>query len=127
MFLDMVVGLSLAIACLLEAVSFTFFSLCLQVLGTLKVEKLIILAIAEHMNTWTEKFHFSPLKKSHKKEMRSMNILVFPGTDMLKKLLIKREITKEGIANNPGDNMFIKSFFPLNFLKFIFGLALNFS
>lgn len=104
----------------------TFFSFCLQALGTLKVEKLVIPAITQHMNTWTEKFNFSPLKKTHKQEIKSMNMLVFPGTDMLQKLLIKREITEGSIANNPGDNMFNKSF-SLEFSHYIFGLALNFS
>ncbi|XP_017218374.1 uncharacterized protein LOC108195880 [Daucus carota subsp. sativus] len=74
-------------------------------LSTLKVEKLIIPAIAEHMNTWTEKFNFSPLKKSHNQEMRSMNMLVFPRTDMLQKSLIKRDIAEGSIINNSGLGM----------------------
>ncbi|KAJ8547362.1 hypothetical protein K7X08_010948 [Anisodus acutangulus] len=72
------------------------------VLSTLKVEKLIIPAISEHMHTWTVVFGFNSLEESQRQEMKSINMSVFPGADMLQKRLLSGETLEAGI--NAGDS-----------------------
>jgi hypothetical protein len=69
-----------------------------SVLCSVKVEKLMIPAIADHMNTWTDIFEFKPLEEVHKQEIRSINILVLPGIGMLQKKLVKQETPERNIT-----------------------------
>lgn len=48
------------------------------------------------MDTWTLSFGFTPLEESLRQEMRSLNMLMFPGLDMLQKLLPEQEIVGSG-------------------------------
>ncbi|KAL7081088.1 hypothetical protein ACP275_14G017700 [Erythranthe tilingii] len=72
-------------------------------LRSLKVGQLIIPTISEHMNTWTTVFDFHKIEDLHKKEMKSMNMLVFPGTDMLHKELMKQE-NSDGVKVSESTN-----------------------
>lgn len=63
--------------------------LCYQALGSLKVDKLVIPAVPELMDTWTKGFGFTPVRESARKTIKNLNLVVFPGVDMLEKSLAK--------------------------------------
>ncbi|XP_028771649.1 uncharacterized protein LOC114728859 [Neltuma alba] len=66
------------------------FSAIESALRSMKVEIMIIPAIAELMQTWTTNFGFTHLKESLRQELRFLNILVFPGINMLQKALVEK-------------------------------------
>lgn len=65
-----------------------------QALRYLCIRNLIIPAISELTDTWTTVFGFKPLGISQNQELKSVNILVFPGAGLLQKSLLNDSTKK---------------------------------
>ncbi|KAM6573955.1 hypothetical protein CsatA_022282 [Cannabis sativa] len=58
-----------------------------EMLISFKVEKIVVAAIPDLIETWTEGFGFELVEDSEKKSLNKINMMVFPGTVLLKKTL----------------------------------------
>ncbi|CAA7045356.1 unnamed protein product [Microthlaspi erraticum] len=67
------------------------FSVIESAFQQLKVKLLVIPATADFIHVWLSKFGFHRADDSLKKEIRSMNLLAFPGIDVLHKELLAPE------------------------------------
>lgn len=56
-------------------------------LKSLKVEKLVISAIPDLVETWTIGFGFQLLEEDERQSLSKISLMVFPGSVWLKKLL----------------------------------------
>ncbi|GMI85348.1 hypothetical protein HRI_002204100 [Hibiscus trionum] len=72
-----------------------------ELLISFKVEKLIITAIPNLVETWTKGFGFTPVEDDERKMLTKINLMVFPGTILLKKPLY-REST-DAVIHPVGD------------------------
>lgn len=54
---------------------------------SLKVEKLVVAALPSLVETWTEGFGFKPMVDEERDALKRINLMVFPGTILLKKTL----------------------------------------
>ncbi|KAH1218364.1 Increased DNA methylation 1 [Glycine max] len=62
-----------------------------QVLISFKVEKLVISAIPDLVETWTKGFGFIPVDDIERQRLNKINLMVFPGTVLLVKSLHWKE------------------------------------
>ncbi|XP_020086384.1 uncharacterized protein LOC109708869 isoform X2 [Ananas comosus] len=76
-----------------------------SILSSLGVEKLVIPAISELIDTWTGVFGFRPLEGSQVEEIKSISMLVFPHTGLLEKQLLKKDSTGKCEPAEEADNI----------------------
>nr|XP_011460777.1 PREDICTED: uncharacterized protein LOC105350447 [Fragaria vesca subsp. vesca] len=62
-----------------------------EMLISYKVEKLVIAAIPDLVGTWTGGFGFIPVEDGEKQSLNKINLMVFPGTVLLKKPLCENK------------------------------------
>lgn len=79
-----------------------------------KVEKLVVAAIPDLVATWTEGFGFVPVEDSEKRSLNKINLMVFPGTILLKKPLYGNQIAHR----HSGKLFFPSLLYLLTFLLF---------
>ncbi|MED6133744.1 hypothetical protein PIB30_030961 [Stylosanthes scabra] len=65
-----------------------------EMLTSVKVEKLVVAAIPDLVETWTKGFGFTPMDAAEKQKLNKINFMVFPGTMLLEKPLYKKEQTE---------------------------------
>ncbi|VAH55085.1 unnamed protein product [Triticum turgidum subsp. durum] len=77
-----------------------------KMLRSFHVEMLVLSAIPELVNTWVSGFGFKPIKDDERKQLRNVNLMLFPGTSLLTKRLDGNMTTKpekeEGTHNVSG-------------------------
>jgi hypothetical protein len=73
-----------------------------EMLMSLKVEKLVVAALPSLVETWTEGFGFKPMDDEERDALKRINLMVFPGTTLLKKTLYEstKPSTMKGKANS---------------------------
>ncbi|KAJ8765227.1 hypothetical protein K2173_011907 [Erythroxylum novogranatense] len=74
-----------------------------EMLISFKVEKLVVSAIPELVETWTEGFGFRPMSNTERQSINRINLMVFPGTVLLKKQLYGTEEADEPSASEMHD------------------------
>lgn len=65
--------------------------LCCQVLTLMQVEKLVILAVAEVVDTWKRSFGITPMESQLRKEPKRINMVVVTGTILLQKHITEQQ------------------------------------
>lgn len=56
-------------------------------LKSCKVEKLVLVAIPDLLDTWMLGFGFKPMEDKEREKLNTINLMVFPGTTLLEKNL----------------------------------------
>ncbi|TYG86980.1 hypothetical protein ES288_A13G176100v1 [Gossypium darwinii] len=74
-----------------------------EMLISVKVEKLVITAIPNLVETWTKGFGFTPVEEDERKMLKKINLMVFPGTILLKKPLYREstDIVIHSVGDQP--------------------------
>ncbi|WVZ95561.1 hypothetical protein U9M48_041308 [Paspalum notatum var. saurae] len=75
-----------------------------EMLRSFHVKMLVLSAIPELVDTWVSVFGFKPIEEDERKQLDTINLVLFPGTSLLTKNLEYGTVTdKSGITNDADD------------------------
>jgi len=66
-----------------------------KMLRSFNVKMLVLSAIPELVSTWVSGFGFKPIQDAERKQLHSVNLMLFPGTSLLTKRLDGSIMTKK--------------------------------
>ncbi|KAM2058581.1 hypothetical protein ACFX16_031145 [Malus domestica] len=75
-----------------------------EMLISFKVEKLVVAAIPDLVETWTQGFGFVPVEGDEKRSLNKINLMVFPGTMLLQKPLYENQKARRHSEAEMGTN-----------------------
>lgn len=72
-----------------------------QMLKALKVNKIVMSAVPELVPTWVNAFGFQQVDEEEKSSLKTLNLVVFPGTVSLQKSLLQANLTEPITRKSP--------------------------
>lgn len=74
-------------------------------LKALNINKIVMSAVPELVPTWVNGFGFEPVDDEEKSNLKTMNLVVFPGTVSLQKPLLQADSTDPITRKSPTSHL----------------------
>jgi hypothetical protein len=86
---------------LISYILITLMYVCCQLLASVQVEKLLVAAVADRVETWTRSFSFKPVEPQLREEVKRLSLVVITGTTLLQKSIAEPPHKEQRLRRTP--------------------------